>query len=654
VEVNFSAPKPKKIFKTVNYFELIRDSAWSAEAKKKFLKPASKQITKARELISFLSDKGIKSRNELYDAGFDSITLRKLLIAGVLKLSEKEIERSPEIHYEEEHTELEITDSQKLFVQEVKPHLKSPWGFKPFLLHGITGSGKTQIYIELVKFILPQNKQAIILIPEIILTPQTTARFRNYFTDKVAVIHSKLSPGEKSEIIYKIRKGVYSIVVGPRSAIFSPFKNLGLIIVDEEHESSYKQTDLVPRYNARDVALYRAFLNNIPIVLGSATPSFESLHNALNNKYKYFYLAHRINSRNLPRTRMVDLRGEWHRMGEPPLLSENLVLKTESRLITKEQVMFLQNRRGFSPYLLCKECGYIKKCPNCDITLTYHYPGKNLCCHYCGFMEKAPDVCPQCRGIDILFRGFGTQKIEQYVINEFENAKIQRMDQDTTKGKYGHDKILAKFRRGEVDILIGTKMIAKGLDFKKVSLVGVISADQGLNFPDFRASEKVFQLLTQVSGRAGRGAHSGEVIIQTYDPGHYIFRFLLKNDYLKFYDLEIKTREALNYPPFSRLCLIIRVIGEKEPDVINYSQIIRAYLWKENSEKKFTILGPAPAPLVKLNNQYRYQILLKQNKEIDNTMTAVRKIIKQGLYNNKKTKNWPVKIQIDVDPLEMM
>ena len=315
--------------------------------------------------------------------------------------------------------------------------------------------------------------------------------------------------------------------------------------------------------------------------------------------------------------------------------------------------MLLQNRRGFSPYLLCKDCGYIAKCPNCDITLTYHITGKNLRCHYCDHSEVAPDVCPQCRGLDILYKGFGTQKVEQELLEQFSNSRILRMDQDVTTRKHSHEEILEKFRSGASDILIGTKMISKGLDFERVSLVGIISADQGLNFPDFRSSEKVFQLLTQAAGRAGRGASSGEVVIQTFDPKHYIFKYLHTHDYLKFYEKELDSRKLLNYPPFSRLCLI-RLVGEIESEVESYSQSVTKFLWSANSQKKFQILGPAPAPLFKLNNKYRYHILLKQKREIDPSMSYIRQLLKQRLYKQKEFQKWPVQIQIDVDPVEIM
>jgi len=652
IEIDYFSPRVKNIYRVLEYFEINDKSEWLANLDQ-LQTEGQKRISASEKLLRFLRHNGKCSRKQLRDAGFQSRTIKSLQEKGVVLRTEQKNHRIQKNVFEEEFKELVLSEKQNKFIQKVTPFITKNPQFKPFLLHGITGSGKTQIYIELIKFTLKQKKQAIILIPEIVLTPQTLARFQHHFGDSVAVLHSRLSASERAEVLQEIRKGKFSIVIGPRSSIFAPFSDLGLIIVDEEHESSYKQSDSVPRYHARDVALYRAYLNKIPIVLGSATPSFESLFNALNGDYEYYLLSDRINARNLPRTHIVDLKGEWRKTGIPPVLSDTLTLKIESRLISHEQVMMLQNRRGFAPYLLCRDCGYIEKCSNCDITLTYHSTGKKLRCHYCDYTKPAPDVCPNCQGLDILFKGYGTQKIEKELLEEFHNAIIQRMDQDTTTKRNDHAKILEKFRAGNIDILVGTKMIAKGLDFSKVSLVGIVSADQGLNFPDFRASEKVFQLLTQAAGRAGRGASSGEVVIQTFDPEHYIFKMLHTHDYLKFYEREIQTRKLLNYPPFSRLCLI-RITGNEEDTVEKYSQNISNYLWSANQDKRFQILGPAPAPLYRLQNKYRYHVLLKQKKELDPSMKHIRQLIKYAIYQNEKIKKWPVKIQIDIDPIEIM
>lgn len=655
IQTRYVPPKVRKIYRTIDIFELQLQEKWLPPAREKYLNSSQKKYVRARELIAFMTARQNQptTRAELKEARFTPNVIKRLEAEGVLRREEKKKYREQEIHFREEKKKIALSKEQQEFVAKVLPCLGEIPQHRTFLLHGITGSGKTQIYIELIKNVLQQGRQAIVLIPEIVLTPQTLARFYNYFEDRVAVIHSRLSAGEKLEVLQKIRENKFDIVIGPRSAVFAPFANPGIIIVDEEHEGSYKQNDAVPRYNARDVALYRAYLNNIPVILGSATPGLESLHNALTDKYEYFYLSKRISSRNLPRTQLVDFKEEWRRSGEFQILSESLLLKMEARLVSKEQGMLLQNRRGFSPYILCHECGYVERCPNCDITLTYHISGKNLRCHYCGFKEPAPDVCPQCRGFDILYKGIGTQKIEQEAKERFPYARMLRMDQDTTRRRHDHAAILEKFRSREADFLIGTKMIAKGLDFERVTLVGIVNADQGLHFPDFRAGEKSFQLMVQAAGRAGRGAHSGEVVIQTFDTNHYIFKFVLTHDYLKFYEREIETRKNLNYPPYSRLCLI-RFVGEAEERVYFYSMEIAKYLRQAAREKKYTVLGPAPSPIARINNRYRYQILIKQSREIDPAMSYLRRLIKEGIYKNPDIKKWPVDIQIDMDPLEIL
>ena len=653
IETRYAPPVKRAIFKSEKIVSLTDSKKWSPTLREKYLKKGSAKMTKALKLIYRLGEKGPAERKTLVQQGFSYAVLNKLHAEGILEFSERREKRTQISGYEESLTMVELTREQETFIESVVPHICGDAGFATFLLHGITGSGKTEIYIDLIRKVIRSGKQAIVLIPEIVLTPQTMQRFQAHFGERVAVLHSRLSRKEKSEILYRIREDDFDVVIGPRSAVFAPFNRLGLIIVDEEHESSYKQTDAVPRYHARDVAVFRASLLNIPVVLGSATPSFESLYNSRTGRYRYYHLSQRVEARNLPRTIVVDLKDEWKKQQAPPIISEQLSLKIESRIVSREQIMLLQNRRGFSPYIQCKDCGFIAKCPNCEITLTFHSRGGGLKCHYCGYQAKAPDACPDCKGLDILFKGIGTQKIEQTILEEFPHGRVLRMDQDTTRGRNGHAKILEKFRRGESDILLGTKMIAKGLDFHRVTLVGIVSADQGLNFPDFRAGEKVFQLLIQAAGRAGRGAGSGEVVVQTFEPNHYVFKYLATQDYLKFYKRESEVRKRLGYPPFSRICLV-RLLGEDEDQVMKYAQKIARYLWQANKDKLFKILGPSPAPLFKINKMYRYQILLKQLRDIDPAMTRLRKILKEGLYKNTEIKKWPVKLQIDIEPVEIM
>ncbi len=653
LNTRYTPPRSRKIYKTVDCFSLLPPECWPPAAQKKYGIPSQIKAERTRDLLRFLQEHPAAERAQLLEAGFSAALVRKLHREGLLEKTEKEVFRVQEVHFTEAEKNIVLNKEQREFVEKVRPHTGENGRFRPFLLHGITGSGKTQIYIELIKNVLAAGQEAIVLIPEIVLTPQTMARFYQHFGEKVAVIHSRISAGERLEILDKIRRGELQVVIGPRSAVFAPFQRLGMIIVDEEHEGSYKQSEAVPRYNARDVALYRGHLLGIPVVLGSATPSVESLYNAKTGKYEYYHLSRRIQKRNLPRTQLVDNKEQWRKGGELPLFSDNLLLKMETRLVLKEQAMILQNRRGYSPYLLCQECGHIEKCPNCDITLTYHVKGHSLRCHYCGHFEPAPDLCPQCRGLDILYKGIGTQKIEAETRERFPHARLLRMDQDTTRRKHDHAKLLEKFRNHEADFLIGTRMIAKGLDFEKVTLVGVVNADQGLNFPDFRAAEKTFQMLVQAAGRAGRGLQSGEVVIQTFDPNHFIFKYLQTHDYLGFYEKELSIRKTLSYPPFSRLCLI-RVVGDSEERVLQYARDIARYLWRCNMEKRYTVLGPAPAPLAKIANKYRYHVLIKQLRSVDPAMSYLRRIIKEGLLKNPDLKKWPVTVQIDVDPLDIL
>ena len=653
IEKRFAEPKIRNPLKQINTYYLRNSDKWSAKAQEKYQENTSPRYNNGRKLISWLKKHPGANRQQLNANQFSPDLLRRLQSEEVLEVVSQEVHRELNGTYQEEQKNTILSAEQQQFVDRVQPFLTTEPKHRTFLLHGITGSGKTRVYIELISLTLKAGKSAIVLIPEIVLTPQTLARFRHYFDDQVAVIHSRLSKAERGEVLHRIRLGDHRVVIGPRSALFAPLADLGIIVIDEEHEGSYKQSDAVPRYHARECAIYRAHLHQIPIVLGSASPSFESMYNAHQGKYDYFYLGKRISKGKLPVTRIVDLTRELHRNKVVPLFSENLLLNMESRIITREQGMLLLNRRGFSPYIQCKECGLVIKCPNCEITLTYHITGKNLRCHYCGHHEDAPNACPSCNGIDILFKGIGTQKIEKEAKEVFTHARFLRMDQDTTRQRGQHEKILGKFRSGEVQFLIGTKMIAKGLDFERVTLVGILNADQGLHFPDFRASEKSFQLLMQAAGRAGRGARSGEVIIQTFDPTHYIYKFLVQHDYQSFFKHEVKLRQALKYPPYSRLCLI-RISAESEDRALTFGNQIAKYLLAGKKDNNFSVLGPAPSPLSKVNNRYRYQIMIKQERDKDSAMTHVRHLLRQGVLLNPEVKKWPVEIQIDMDPIDIL
>ena len=510
-----------------------------------------------------------------------------------------------------------------------------------YLLHGITGSGKTEVYIELIKRVVKNNKTAIMLVPEISLTAQVVNKFYDHFGSDVAVFHSALSDGEKYDEYLKIFRNEVHIVVGTRSAIFTPLNNLGLIIIDEEHSETFKQ-ESNPRYHALDMAKFRSSYNKCPIVLGSATPSLESMARALKNVYTYVPMPNRVGSSTLPTVEIVNMIDEMKKRNT--ILSDALKTKIIDRLNKKEQTILLLNRRGYSSVITCKSCGYTYKCPNCDITLTYHKTSNNLRCHYCGYTIYKADICPECHEKALSDYGTGTEKLEQELGKYFPAARIIRMDADTTGAKGAHEDIINRFRNHEYDILLGTQMISKGLDFPLVTLVGVINADSSLNIPDFRSGERTFALLNQVSGRAGRSTIPGEVIIQTYNPDNYILKCVKDNDYQEFYEYEMNNRHKLDYPPYYYLTSI--KIASKDYDLASKEIIkVKNYLLK-NLENETIILGPTTANVFKMNNIYRFQITVKYKKD-SKLMAVLKELDHQYMLNNK------VNIEIDNNPLQV-
>ena len=482
-----------------------------------------------------------------------------------------------------------------------------------YLLHGVTGSGKTEVYMQVMAQILESGKSAIVLVPEISLTPQTTSRFIGRFGERVALLHSRLSDGERYDQWHRIHKGEADIVIGPRSAIFAPVQRLGLLIIDEEHSDSYK-SDTAPRYHAREVARKRCELANCPLVLGSATPSLESYYSAQNDTYKLLSLPSRVLDRKMPEVHIVDMREELKK-GNRTIFSQRLRNTIGEKLEKQEQTILFLNRRGHSSYVFCRTCGYVERCTNCSISLTFHFETKKMVCHHCGHQRDTHASCPECNGTAIDYfgrRGFGTETVEQEVRKSFPTANIQRFDADSTARKNAHQQILDAFERQEIDILIGTQMVAKGLDFPNVTLIGIVVADTALNLPDFRASEQTFSLLTQVAGRSGRAESAGEVIVQTYMPDHYSISAVKKHDYIGFYQQEIEARSGLQYPPFSHVArLLLR--GEDEKGVIDASQSVKDHLITLQNEHfpEVKILGPAPAPLAKIDGKYRWHFLLR-------------------------------------------
>ncbi len=514
--------------------------------------------------------------------------------------------------------------------------------YRTFLLHGITASGKTEIYLQAIDIVLKKNKGAIVLVPEISLTPQTIERFVSRFGNQVAVFHSKLTPARRFLEWKKIRESSAAIVVGARSAIFSPMRNLGLIIIDEEHETTYKQDD-VPRYHARDVAEERARLNNCPLILGSATPSLESYYKAKKGEYKLIRLTKRIEERLLPRVKVVDMRMELATRKKIAIFSKVLLDAIEKTLKNKKQAIIFLNRRGFSTFVNCKKCGLVLKCRRCDTILVYHFDEKKLICHYCNYKTEPPDICPKCRSGYIRYFGLGTERVESEISHNFPNTQIARMDSDTTVKRGSHDRILGSFKSGDLKILVGTQMIAKGLDFPQVTLVGVVSADVTLNLPDFRASERTFNLLTQVGGRAGRGEDGGEVIVQTYAPSHYAILTAAKHDYEKFYEEEITSRKELLFPPFINL-IKITVRARNEEAASKAASDLAEEIKRKSGDIK--VAGPAAAPISRMRGYFRYNILLKGKDR-----SVMCDMLKGVLGTFRKPHN--VLVAVDVDPISM-
>ena len=510
-----------------------------------------------------------------------------------------------------------------------------------YLLYGVTGSGKTEVYIKWIEKCIDEEKTAIMLVPEIGLTTQIAKRFYEAFGSDVAIFHSSLSEGEKYDEYLKILRGEVHVVVGTRSAVFVPLKNLGIIIIDEEDSSSYKQ-DNNPRYHARDIAIYRGKYNNIPVVLGSATPTLESKARADKGVYRLLKLPNRVGNAKLPLIHVIDMEPEMKKRNM--IFSEFLQNKIGEKLSRKEQIILLLNRRGFSTYITCSNCGYTYKCPSCDITLTYHKSTNNLVCHYCGYHQKKADRCPKCNEESLNYYGLGTEKLEEKLKEMYPYARVVRMDQDTTRNKGMHERIINDFKEYKYDILLGTQMISKGLDFPKVTLVGVINADTSLNIPDYRSSEVTYSLLSQVAGRAGRSDKPGEVIIQTFNPDNYVIECVKVNSYDKFYLQEMQFRKNLKYPPYYYL-VSIKVIGKDYGKTIENAQKAKKYL-DDNLNKETIVLGPTTASVFKFNNEYRMQIIIKYR--FDSLLIQTLKELDNIFINNKD--NY---LEIDFNPLRI-
>ncbi|OGU58202.1 MAG: primosomal protein N' [Ignavibacteria bacterium RBG_13_36_8] len=606
---------------------------------------SSKQVVLLLELLS--QKEPIQLSELLKKTKTHQSSVNSLVAKGLLEIFEKEIERVFEETYSEEGQSFIISEQQKKVIEEVGQCVDKN-RFEPFLIHGVTGSGKTQVYIELAKKVLEKGRTVLILVPEISLTPQITSRFHNNFGNIITVLHSRMSLGERYDSWRGIIAGKYKVVIGPRSALFAPLDNIGLIVVDEEHDQSYKQHDIVPKYHARDTAVIRAKHNNCPVVLGSATPSIESMYNASNGKYRLLNLNERIDSAKLPMISLIDVTMEKKKKRMENIFSRTLLEKISDRLKKKEGVIILQNRRGFATQVFCDDCGEIVMCPDCSVAMVHHINKNILQCHYCGIVKPVPKACLNCGSLSLKFFGTGTQKVEDELESLFPKVKIERVDSDAVarKGKLGE--ILNEFRKREIDILVGTQMVSKGLDFSHVTLVGVVSAETSLWLPDFRADERTFQLLTQVAGRAGRSKVEGEVIIQTQNHNHWILQKVLLNDYDGFYQKEIQLREQRGYPPFTRLCLI-EIKDENERNareaIGKFYDILKKY------QKGIVITPPTEAIIAKLKGQYRFQILVKNKKTTDPSGKLLRNaVLNSYIKFNQASRFKDAKLLIDIDP----
>ena len=584
-------------------------------------KRASKQI----EIINKLKNNRIEKKD------ISGSSLNILLDKNIVKEETESIYRINKNNIKND--KYDLTDDQLKIYNSID--LKSE---DVYLLHGITGSGKTEIYMHLCEQVIKDNKCVIVLVPEISLTTQLVNRFYNRFGSDVAIFHSELSDGEKYDEYKKIDKGEVHIVVGTRSAIFTPIKNLGLIIIDEEHTQSYKQENN-PRYNAIDIAKWRCSYNHAPLILGSATPTLESMARAEKGVYKYLKLDKRVGSAKLPIITIINMQDEYKKRNM--ILSDDLKIAIDNRLKNKEQVMLLLNRRGYSTYITCESCGYTYKCPHCDITLTYHKSSKHLRCHYCGYTLMYDGICPECHEKAINTFGLGTEKVEALIKELFPSARVVRMDRDTTTRKGSHERIIKGIENLEYDIIIGTQMISKGLDFPKVTLVGIINADESLNIPDFRSGENTYSLLSQVSGRAGRSDLAGEVIIQTFNPDNKTIINVKNNNYYENYKYEMNIRKMLKYPPYYYLIGIKVISKDYTKASLEANKIVNNL--KNNKDDNTIILGPTTASIFKINNLYRFQIIIKYKK--DDKLINYLKTVDEQYINNKD-----IYLEIDVDP----
>lgn len=644
VDIRYEVTTRNKV-KMVRFIQAAKEFEQLEEIRLGLRKGAKKK----EQLLYYLQRLGTEkviAVKEMKELGFSTALLNEAAKNGWLMFIEKEAYRDPFANQTfEKTTALSLNAEQQVAVETILQSVQEQQS-QTYLLEGITGSGKTEVYLQVIAEVLNQGKTAIMLVPEISLTPQMVQRFKSRFGEHVAVMHSGLSQGEKYDEWRKIERGEAEVVVGARSAIFAPIENIGVIIIDEEHEASYKQEE-TPRYHARDLAIWRSEYHHCPVVLGSATPCLESRARAQKNVYQRLRLTQRANqAATLPTIDVVDMRQEVEN-GNVSSFSMSLQEKLQERLEKNEQSVLLLNRRGYSSFVMCRDCGYVLPCPNCDISLTLHMDSKTMKCHYCGHEERIPYRCPNCGQDKIRYYGTGTQKVEEELQTLLPESRILRMDVDTTRRKGAHEKILRTFGEGQADILLGTQMIAKGLDFPNVTLVGVLNADTALNLPDFRSSERTFQLLTQVSGRAGRAEKPGEVIIQSFNPEHYAIQLAKAQDYEDFYTKEMYIRHRGDYPPYYFTVQITASHPEENEAAKQMFQI--ATKLKQGLSPQAILLGPTPNAIMRVNNRYFYQVIIKYKQE-----PMLQPLLKEILTDTQRATARGLKLSIDAEPMNFI
>ncbi|WP_099188032.1 primosomal protein N' [Tepidibacter mesophilus] len=612
-----------------------------------------KRAFKQAQIISFLKDNESAEVNDVTSIlNLTKSSIDALIKKGYVNIQKLDYYRKPKLNYTIKEKNIDLNEEQ-IYALRILKYSIDDYNKIPFLLHGVTGSGKTEVYINIIKEALIKGLDSIVLVPEISLTPQTISRFKNIFGDIIAVFHSKLSSGEKYDEYRRVKEGKAKIIIGARSALFAPCNKLGVIIIDEFHENSYK-SDSNPKYSTIDVAKFISSIENSTLILGSATPSIEEYYKAKIGEYELIELKKRANNKEMPKIEVVDMRDELDK-GNKTIFSSRLYEEIKNNLQNKNQTILFLNRRGYASFISCRKCGYTFKCSNCEISLTYHKGINKAKCHYCGFEEKELSQCPTCGSSYIKEFGIGTQKIEEEIKHHFKDARVLRMDKDTTSKKGSHEKILNEFKNKNADILIGTQMIGKGLDFEHVTLVGILCGDMSLKIPDFRSSEKAFQTISQVSGRSGRADLSGKVILQAYDVDHYAIKHAVKHDFEGFYNDEIRIRQAFNYVPFDNMISVV-ISGKNEKKVINniqklYDSIV--YLLRKKGYDSFDfILGPNPCIISKINQNYRWQILAK---DLDIEIKLLKGIIKyiciqkrEFIFDND------INISIDINPFNIL